>query len=391
MSQKQTSALTRSTISPVCNAGDFPDVLIGAAGEFAKVYSSCVEVPPQFFFMAYLTCLGNIVSDQIDLASFNKSQPRFYTLLLGKSGTDRKSTAISKTVEFFKSAHVELHVCRGASSAEGLQKMLERNKRLLLFLDEFKQFLGKCRIETSVLLPCVNSLFEDNNYEAQTSKRDIRLSGVYLSLLGASTVATYENTWSKQFTDIGFNNRLFLVTGSAERRFSIPPNPPEGAEDKLRDNLRSVLRFAQDHRKFDLTPDAKQLYDRWYMSMSTSVHAVRLDTYALRFMPLLAINSLKPVIDEQIVQAVIALCDYQLAVRKTYDPIDADSQLAALEEKIRRVLGAKGPLTERDLKRAIHVKRCGLGLYDQAMEKNRKHGYISWNKAEKRYYLVELA
>ena len=378
----RSGAASLSTTSP-----DFPDVMAGAAGEFADIYNGCVEVPRQFFFMSYLTCLGSIVSDQITLASFINHQPRLYTLLLGKSGDDRKSTAISKTVEFFQSARADLKVCRGVGSAEGLQKTLERGKKLVLFLDEFKQFIGKCKIDSSVLLPCVNTLFESNCYESQTSQKEIILKDVYLSLLAASTIATYENTWSKHFTDIGFNNRLWLVTGSAEQKFAIPPRPPEGAEEKLQANLQAVIRFAGDHRELDLTPDARRLYVRWYENRGRGTHSTRLDTYATRLMPLLAVNSLKSVVDEQVVRSVIAMCDHQLAVRKMYDPIDADNQLAALEEKTRRVL-ERGPLGESELKRAIHYSRVGLGPYTQALRNLRESGEIRFDKASRKWLLT---
>jgi hypothetical protein len=374
---------------PSAATPDFPaDVMAGAAGEFADIYSSCVEVPRQFFFMSYLTCLGNILADKITLTSFISHQPRLYTLLLGKSGDDRKSTAISKTVEFFERAHADLKVCRGVGSAEGLQKTLERGRKLVLFLDEFKQFIGKCKIDSSVLLPCVNTLFESNSYESQTSQKEIILKDVYLSLLAASTVATYENTWSKHFTDIGFNNRLWLVSGSADHKFAIPPRPPEGAEEKLQKELQNVIRFAGEHRELDLTPDARKLYVSWYENRGRGVHSTRIDTYAARLMPLLAMNSQKPVVDEQVVWSVIAMCDHQLEVRKALDPIDADNQLAALEQKTQRVL-ARGPLGKSELKRAVNYARVGLGPYTQALRNLTENGHVRFDKAAQKYSLIK--
>jgi len=371
---------------------DFPlDVMAGAAGEFADSYSGCVEVPRQFFFMSYLTCLGNIVADHLTLTSFINHQPRLYTLLLGKSGVDRKSTAISKTVEFFEKAQTDLKVCRGVGSAEGLQKTLERGKKLLLFLDEFKQFIGKCKIDSSVLLPCVNTLFESNRYESQTSQKEIVLRDVYLSLLAASTVDTYANTWSKHFTDIGFNNRLWLVSGSAENQFAIPPRLPEGTENKLRENLQKVIRFARDQRELDLTPDAKRLYTRWYESRDrNTTHATRIDTYATRLMPLLAVNRLRKVVDEEAVHAAIVMCDHQLEVRKALDPIDADNQLASLEQKIQRVL-SRGPLGKYALKKAVNYSRVGLGPYSQALRNLTEGGHVRWDKGQQVHVLIPQA
>ena len=69
-------------------------VLKGAGGYYTKTHSAYLEVPPQFFFMAYLTCLGAVVSRRVRLESALKTQPRLYTVIVGESASDRKSTAI---------------------------------------------------------------------------------------------------------------------------------------------------------------------------------------------------------------------------------------------------------------------------------------------------------
>ena len=52
------------------------------------------------------------------------------------------------------------------------------------------------------------------------------------------------------------------------------------------------------------------LYHHWYMNLDRSIHAKRLDTYALRFMMLLAVNEMKSTIDESIVDKSIKLMDW---------------------------------------------------------------------------------
>jgi hypothetical protein len=346
---------------------EFPHgVMTGLAGDFADLYSTHLEAPKQFFFMSFLTCLGSVVADKLTLASEIAPQPRLYVLLLGESADDRKSTAITKTVDFFKWSIEGFPVCWGVGSAEGLQKRLEAGNRLLLCFDEFRQFVSKCKIEASVLLPCVNTLFESNRYESRTKNSEIELENAYLSLLAASTIQTYENTWSAQFTDIGFNNRLCLVPGGAQRRFSIPEKAPEGERARLRYRLRQIIDHVNVHRELTFTPDARAIFDNWYMALERSIHSKRLDTYALRLMALLAVNDLKPEVDVETVNQVIALCDHQYHVRQLHDPVDADNEVAKLEEKIRRVLKATGGLGERELKRRLHVSQKGLWFYSMA-------------------------
>lgn len=372
----------------------FPlEIMEGVAGEFARIYSSVLEVPEHFFFMSFLTCLGIILSDRIKLNTELETQSRLYMLLLGESADDRKSTAISKTIGFFCGVIAEFPVCWGVGSAEGLQKRMggenaNEAKKLLLCFDEFKSFVSKCKIEASVLLPCINTLFESNRYESQTKKTDIRLENAHLSILAASTIQTYERTWDSSFTDIGFNNRLFLVPGSGQKKYSFPEKIAESEKSRLKGWLVSVLRQFKEQPELSITAEARALYDSWYMELERSIHAKRLDTYAIRFMSVLAVNEQKKEIDVDIVHKVIQLMNWQLKVRRLHDPIDADNVIAKLEEKIRRTLEL-GPKKDRQLKQAVHANRAGLGLYDMARRNLEKAKEIIYNHKLKQWTIAE--
>jgi hypothetical protein len=105
-------------------------------------------------------------------------------------------------------------------------------------------------------------------------------------------------------------------------------------------------------------------------------------------MSLLTINEGKDKIDAEIINKVIRLMNWQLEVRKLHDPIDADGQTAKMEEKIRRTLRTKGPLSERELKRYAHVERSGLWVFTMATRNLQEAKEIRWNKASNR---LELA
>ena len=104
-------------------------------------------------------------------------------------------------------------------------------------------------------------------------------------------------------------------------------------------------------------------------------------------MILLAINELKDNIDEGIVKKVIDLADWQLTVRRLYDPIDADSQVAKMEEKIRRLLKTYNAMTDRDLKRHAHVNKTGLWIYNTAQKNLKNAQEIIYDKKTNRWKL----
>jgi hypothetical protein len=367
---------------------DFPaHVMSGAAGAFAEVYAAVLEPSAAFFYTAFLACLGSLLAGKLTLASEIQPPCRMYAVLLGESADDRKSTAIKSTVDFFRKFLVRFPVSWGVGSAEGLQKELEENPRLLLALDELKQFVSKCKIEGSVLLSCVTSLFENNFYSARTKTASVKLENVHLSLLAASTIQTFDTMFGSTFIDIGFLNRLWIVPGSGTRRFSIPGKIRDADLQTLRLLLGDVLAIAEKTREMHLTAAAREMFDRWYLALPQTVHAKRIDTYALRLMPLLAVNDRKTEVDADTVSKVIALCDHQVRVRQLYDPVDTDNVVAGVEEKIRRHLRAKGPLGDRDLKRAVHAPRIGLWMYNQAKTNLIKAREIRFDKAEKVYFI----
>jgi len=108
--------------------------------------------------------------------------------------------------------------------------------------------------------------------------------------------------------------------------------------------------------ELEITPGARALYESWYLNLEQSIHTKRLDTYALKFLILLAVNASKSEVDEAIAQDAIDLMNWQLQARRLHDPIDADSAVAKAEKKIRRIL-TTGPRADRDLKRAVHYNR----------------------------------
>ena len=348
----------------------FPkDVMSGVAGEFANLYSQYLESPPVFFYLSFLTCLGSFFSDRLTLESAILPQPRLYTILIGESADDRKSTAAVKTIDFFSETFTDgFHVCYGVGSAEGLQQRLKdaNPSRLLLFFDEFKAFVSKCSTRDSVLLPCINTLFELNRYENNTKNRSIKLESAYVSILGATTKATFDSMWLSKFTDIGFNNRLFLVPGKGKRKYALPKRIPENLKIGIKESLCKLVAHGNPTLVMNISDEARKIYEDWYKNVEQSIHARRIDTNALRLLPLLAINDNQTQIDRRIVEKVISLSNWQLEVRKELNPIDADNEIAKMEGTIRKQL-SKGSMKKRKLFQNCNASKKGIWVFEAAL------------------------
>jgi len=366
----------------------FPLINEGFSGQLADCFTQYMEAPFQYFYCASLTCLGNILAGKLAIETELKIEPRLYTILLGNTGIARKSTAIDKVTDFYRSAGAGFTEILGVGSAEGLQKSLSATPNLVLVFDEFKQFTSKTKIEGSVLLPCVTTLFESTHYHNITKTSQVKIDDAHLSILAASTTATYETLFDRNSLDIGFLNRLFIVPGNSTARFPLPPKIPLEKKGLLHECLRRVIENVGSGLELKMTPDAYKLYELWYLNREDSVHAVRLEGLALRLMMLMAADTLQKEINDEITERAISIADWQLLMRKLHDPIDADTMLARMEESIRRQL-EKMPLKERELKQRTNSRRVGNYIFKSALKSLEESKEIYCDKNSREYHLVD--
>jgi len=357
---------------------DFPQVMGGAAGEFCKLYGRTFEPAPQFFYMAYLTCLGVAIGDRVTLDTGIGENPRLYTLILGESAKARKSTAARMTVKFFKDTLGDrgFNISKGVGSAEGLQRLFKRGKNLLLTLDEFDSFLSKAGIKNSVLLQTVGSLFHETEYENATRDDHILIEDGHLSLLAASTIETFRGMNNPEFIKIGFDNRLFLVPGSVGEPKALPPRLTSEQNDPLKKHLDKVLEFVGGGILVKIDEFAYAVYVDWYASRGGDLESNRLDTYALRLMTLMALNELSDTITDKIAMQALDLVFWQERMRRIYNPILAENAYAWMEQTIVRLLEERGPLTRNQLRKFSNADRKGVHFFDRAIKNLDAEGII---------------
>lgn len=366
-----------SEMPPLATPGleiPFPEAAyVGVAGEFATLYAHYVESPKPFLYVAYLTYFGALLGPYVTLETELRPASRLYSVLVGESALGRKSSAMGHADHFFQPFLPDrLAVLYGLGSAEGIARVVkEKGFPVLLHFDELKIFVDKAKQDGSVALPMVTTLYEFTKYQNHTRDRSIELESVHLSLLAASTKETYESMWASQFMDIGFLNRLFVVLARRTTKRSFPDAIPaahiEALRAKTREHLDGIWRSMPQPLILRLTPDAFEFWKVWYEALEESVYANRLDTIGLRLMMLLAITSGRVEVDDATVQAVVTLLDYELAVRKLLDPIDAENAVARMEERIRRAL-QRGRLRKRDLARQVHAHRSGTWVFNSAIK-----------------------
>lgn len=367
-----------------------PSALVGVAADYAHLHAEELEGAVEGFYFSYLTFLGTAVCRHVRLETALPVQPRLYTILLGQSATAKKSSAIDFTDKFFD--HVganSFYTAHGLGSAEGIARLLQdKGLPLLLCFDELKSFVDKTKQEGNVALPMLNTLFEKQKWDntVKNRKASIALRDAHMSLLAASTTATYEAMWTASYLDIGFINRLLVIPCARAHKVALPrgiSHPAlRGLVRKTRDQIAAYVKSS---KLFRLDPGARTLWEGWYEALEDTVHARRLDTIGLRLMLLLAVTTGARTITTDLVRRVIAILDYELQMRRLTDPVDAVGNIAKLEEKIRRTLQVHGGLKKRDLGKRIHAARYGTWLFNSALKNLIDDGQVGYDKRSKRY------
>lgn len=373
-------------------------VMTGAAARYARAMAAVLESPENFLFMSYLTVLGHVAAKRVCLDSELGISPRLYTVLLGQSADARKSTAITKTIDFFASTlpPKTLNLVLGVGSAEGLARTFAGNSSVLLVIDELKALIQKMKIESSVLLPCICTLFDSTRFQSLTKHHTIKIDNGALAMLAASTLDSYQHMFTQQFTDIGLLNRLFVVVGNSNRKFPIPIRLSAPAYVELQQDLRLAVgvldrlnQVGGTPYSMRITPEAMQLFSDWYFSQENSLFDKRVDSYGHRLLILMALNNLSELVTLDIAKQTIELLRYQVNARRLADPIDADTKIAKLEENVRRALEDNN-MTKAQLAQRCNRRRVGIFIWNKALDNLIKSGEVEYDTTERVYKKIVM-
>jgi len=202
--------------------------------------------------------------------------------------------------------------------------------------------------------------------------------------------------WTPEFTNIGLPNRLFILKGTRTKCVPIPKSPLESLqrenEGRVRKLMKQIAEWSKSHDgRICLSPEAEKLWRDYYPSLEKGgLHAKRLDTYAFRWMILLALSQEEFEIGKKVVEQAIALIEYELSVRRLYDPIDAESNVAKMEERLRRVMGEQPDRcwTYRQLQQRTHSNRVGIWVLRTALDNLEKIGEIKKESGQNAWKLL---
>jgi Protein of unknown function (DUF3987) len=407
------------TPKPTGNFPAFPEsAYLGVAAKFADLYAQHYESPKEFLYIDFLGLLGTILSGRfrVDFGELT-TQPRLYVLKIAQSAWRRKSASTTFARKFVQGAVYLaqrrlagnvfqiiaagpstswIRIIPGAGSADGLANAFghfldqgdsdgQQNKppkfvgdaRIVLVYDEFRRFEKKAKGEGSVLISMVNEMFDNNEYSNVTKLSSVEIIDGHLGFLSNTTENTFRSLVdAPEMVDIGFLNRFFFVGSNTRVRKARPTTPAESVLKPIREELADLLAelpaldkygVAQDETVIQLTPEADDMWARWYEELPETETTARLDALGMRLMGLFAFVAHKRLVDVEIMAAVLDVLEYQRQLREVYRPAQGRNSLAQMEEKIVQQLKRHGALTRRELRQYTNAGREGIKVFDEAI------------------------
>jgi hypothetical protein len=351
----------------------------GSLAKLAMLLGEDSEVPYEFIYLAALSTFGLIASNKLALSGDGlDTRPNLYVVLLGPTGC-KKTTALNMATKFFgpylnadpkQSLAKPLHYPI-AGSGEGLLKLFTSSstKQVLLSVDELQSMLQKCRVEGSTLGPMLASLFEGDPVGMATKDNQQSITNGLLGLQGAITTESWEGIWTKGTErELGLLNRLFLVSGTPRGKvFSPKPVDPvkyAGLQTEVNHQLNNA-------GPIGFSADGRAVLEKFYYDLDLQEEeSTRLDTLSKKLSLILAASSDKKEIDADVATAAVAMCEYQLKVRRLLAPSQAATLMAATETKIRKFLELhpdKSFYASTIADKTGLKKRVGIGTVQQAL------------------------
>jgi hypothetical protein len=373
--------------------------------DYAELCGQENYIPREFFVESLKTTVGAILSKRLNIANVEGGTPRFYTVLIGYPSAG-KNTAVSWATGLFdEDKHVQestkidgkdsskycllwhpqetptndaLGACiTQVSSASGLAKFLPSISKkgdtkaqdcLLFKYTELSTMLEKCQIEGSglALVSALCDLYDGTEFSIPALSEQKPFGGhLRLSILAGIQPERWDELASgKGIENSGIHSRWNLVPSEEKRTVPTLVKPDLS---HFGEQIRTLMTKA-----VPLTADASALtamkvwHNKLWEIESNRTHLTRLNILAWRNALHHAWLTGKTMIDGESVSVGTRLADYQLSVRKRYEPLIGDSRLDKAISAIRRCLTERGALSLSELKRGVNYKRLNH-MFEQAL------------------------
>jgi hypothetical protein len=250
---------------------DFPEeAFTGLFKSYRDLVEPCTEAPAPYHWVTFLTMTGLLLGRNVFIRSPFPLYPNFYSLLVGSTGLNRKSTTMTFGVrEILHKIPNNIVYVPGALSSEGIYEELSKRDatRLLLYCDEMRSFLTVAnRQGTSDIIPRLNTLYgcPDNDGLTRRGQSTV-VKFPFVSLIAGTPKEWLTSAIGDGEIMGGFINRFMCVEGVSDRDVPFPPQPDAAASRHFIEELnKRVDHCSNSPVEMKWSAGAQTLYQVFY-------------------------------------------------------------------------------------------------------------------------------
>jgi CHC2 zinc finger len=400
---------------PICP----PEIINGGyIGELTRLLTDGTTIPPEFVWLNAAMLLGSMIDGKVGISGHADIHTRFYAINVSVQSRTGKGESWKRTGEEgigLLSSLLEdhgIHIMDGSlfgsgefmvgaisEKAKPIQqtdcdgiKIIDFKKRVNIIarFDEMSEVFEKSKSQGSTLGPKLLMMFERNTVSTGSFKNEKHVvSNLHFSLSGDFTRAGFEKVFAGQGArGSGLLSRCTYTLARKRPYISRWPEMDSIQGIKIFKKIKECLDRLSDQvveKPVEEDPDscfgddepvtvaprfivpetdaARVMIDQFLRDMDNEddTFTPELATHFKRYLILQAVFSDHQVIDERIVKLGVLWTRNQLAIRQALWPEDAGAPTEQFEQKIRKVLAAKGTQSFTKLVDRCHVYRPGSG------------------------------
>lgn len=306
---------------------------------------------PYFMWFPAMTVMLNYLGTKVHVAGKNL-MPTYFVILIGQKGRAIKSSSVESAIRYLSEAGIvnyaslDSGMAQGkslvwsAGSPEGLALDMHKTncKNPVLYYDELKHLVSKAGIDGSSFKAALLTIYESGNLQnVIKSKKESYglLPGTYCgSLIACTTPKNFSELWSVlSYGSEGLDDRFTFVFQPEV----LPAKKPETVVPVFQNAVKTktLIDKALQRGTFTISDDALKMLEDHYARRGVSN---RVNIRALKLAFYFAVDLGRDEIDEDCVERAIAICDYEIAVKKYFPTTSAQSKLAAAQLKLRLIL-----------------------------------------------------
>ena len=370
----------------------------GSLGDLADAVFP--DIPYLFKVIAGFTHFGLIRSGLDTLADEPHLQTRLYSVLVAGPGRG-KTAAINEIGRVFKAINKGFYeawpsIDSGPALVDAFDEQNRANlikadgtdnaadvwmSKVLLSPDELRGLIERSKVTSNsrnTLLDELLKLYEANvtGSRVRGAKIKIRIENAHLALIGGATPAGYNNMWVSTGSATDGAHTRFVTVAADLPRFSSRPKTSN--LEKVNDLTQELQeQAAEPGRAYQIDDAAWAMFDKWWTSKpADNRHVDRLDGIVKRILVILARTNDVETIGVDLMTPAIAVGDYIQFCREKHNPGDAVNYVQAFENRIIELFKKRGPMTAREVAKAIHPERHngGFNAFNQAFDVLKKGG-----------------